>query len=89
MNTPVCFLAGDFPLLDELPPQVRLIPGDHNADVKALQRALRSAGYALEIDGYFGRITLACARSCLAEAQRKRDCCDAVDASTTLPNAAD
>ena len=37
--------------------------GDRDNDVKVLQRALRSVGYDLEIDGIFGRITQECVKS--------------------------
>ena len=37
--------------------------GSRGTDVKVLQRALRSVGYDLEIDGIFGRITLECVKS--------------------------
>lgn len=54
------FPADDMPLCL---PDALLRPGDHDHDVKLLQRALRNAGYQLEIDGRFGRITLECVRS--------------------------
>ena len=37
--------------------------GSRGEDVKVLQRALRSIGYDLVIDGIFGRITLECVKS--------------------------
>ena len=37
--------------------------GQRSEDVKVLQRALRSIGYDLVIDGIFGRITLECVKS--------------------------
>lgn len=66
MNTPAFFRAADFPFLPELPPDALLRPGDRHPDVKALQRGLRAAGYTLDVDGFFGRITLSCAQSFLA-----------------------
>lgn len=66
MSNPTHFRAADFPFLPELPAGTLLRPGDRNADVKALQRGLRAAGYNLDVDGYFGRITLSCAQSFLA-----------------------
>ena len=47
----------DFPVFSLLQRGVR------DEDVKVLQRALRSLGYALEIDGIFGRITEQCVLS--------------------------
>lgn len=46
-----------------LPADAMLRQGDRNDDVRSLQRALRSAGYALEVDGLLGRITLECVKS--------------------------
>ena len=48
---------------DTLPVDALLRRGDRDNDVRALQRALRSVGYDLEIDGIFGRITLECVKS--------------------------
>ena len=45
------------------PANVYLRRGDRDNDVRALQRALRTAGYDLEIDGVFGRITQECVKS--------------------------
>ena len=47
--------------------------GDRGEDVKLLQRALRSAGYDLAIDGVFGRITLECVKSFQATHDLERD----------------
>ena len=44
-------------------PTATLRRGDRDNDVRILQRALRQAGYELEIDGIFGRITLECVKS--------------------------
>ncbi|MBQ8556298.1 MAG: peptidoglycan-binding protein [Clostridia bacterium] len=44
-------------------PQCVIRRGDRGSDVKALQKALRSVGYDLEIDGIFGRITEFCVKS--------------------------
>ena len=46
-----------------LPVTATLRRGDRDADVKTLQRALRSVGYELDIDGVFGRITQECVKS--------------------------
>lgn len=46
-----------------LPTDALLRRGDRGADVKALQRALRTCGYELEIDGIFGPITEFCVKS--------------------------
>lgn len=54
-------------------PDVPLRPGEKSSDVRALQRLLRTAGYDLEIDGVFGRITLACVRSFQASHDLPRD----------------
>ncbi len=48
---------------DTLPTDVLLRRGDRDNDVRQLQRALRSVGYDLEIDGVFGRITQECVKS--------------------------
>lgn len=81
MHTPDQYCAADFPFLPELPPGMLLRPGDRSSDVKALQRGLRAAGYALDIDGYFGRITLACVSSFLAcPTQSRRDDSDEIPA---------
>ncbi len=47
--------------------------GSRGEDVKVLQRALRQAGYNLEIDGIFGRITLECVKSFQATHDLVRD----------------
>ena len=47
--------------------------GSRGEDVKALQRALRSVGYDLVIDGIFGRITLECVKSFQATHDLERD----------------
>ena len=47
--------------------------GDRGEDVKILQRALRSVGYDLAIDGIFGRITLECVKSFQATHDLERD----------------
>ena len=44
-------------------PTATLRRGDRDNDVRILQRALRQAGYDLEIDGVFGRITQECVKS--------------------------
>ena len=56
-----------------LPADSLLRRGDRDEDVKALQRALRSIGYDLEIDGVFGRITLECVKSFQATHGLARD----------------
>ena len=56
-----------------LPVDSLLRRGDRDEDVKALQRALRSIGYDLEIDGVFGRITLECVKSFQATHGLARD----------------
>ena len=56
-----------------LPVDSLLRRGDRDEDVKALQRALRSIGYDLEIDGVFGRITLECVKSFQATHGLTRD----------------
>ena len=56
-----------------LPADSLLRRGDRDEDVKALQRALRSIGYDLEIDGIFGRITLECVKSFQATHGLTRD----------------
>lgn len=50
-----------------------LRPGNRHEDVRVLQRALRSAGYDLEIDGFLGRVTLECVRSFQATHALTRD----------------
>jgi len=47
--------------------------GDRGEGVKLLQRALRSVGYDLAIDGIFGRITLECVKSFQATHDLDRD----------------
>ena len=54
-------------------PTATLRRGDRDADVKILQRILRSAGYGLEIDGVFGRITEECVKSFQATRGLVRD----------------
>lgn len=54
-------------------PDMPLRPGERGSEVRTLQRLLRAAGYALEIDGVFGRITLACVRSFQASHELPRD----------------
>jgi len=61
------------PAAAELPVDSLLRRGDRDEDVKALQRALRSIGYDLEIDGIFGRITLECVKSFQATHGLARD----------------
>lgn len=61
------------PVMTELPVDALLRRGDHDNDVKALQRALRSVGYDLEIDGIFGRITQECVKSFQATHALVRD----------------
>ena len=56
-----------------VPAETLLRRGDRGEIVKALQRALRAAGYDLEIDGVFGRITLACVKSFQATRGLVRD----------------
>ncbi len=56
-----------------LPVDALLRRGDRGSDVKALQRALRTVGYDLVIDGIFGRITLECVKSFQATHGLKRD----------------
>lgn len=58
---------------DELPLDTLLRLGDRDSDVRTLQRSLRSAGYELDIDGVFGRITLECVRSFQATNDLVRD----------------
>lgn len=58
---------------DALPLDTLLRLGDRDSDVRTLQRALRSAGYELDIDGVFGRITLECVRSFQATNDLARD----------------
>lgn len=58
---------------EELPVDSLLRRGDRDSDVKALQRALRCVGYALEIDGIFGRITQECVKSFQASHNLVRD----------------
>ena len=66
--------AADMPSASEAAlPTATLRRGDRDADVKALQRALRSAGYNLEIDGVFGRITEECVKSFQATHDLVRD----------------
>ena len=68
------FLPDESALPDEqLPVDALLRQGDRDSDVKALQRALRSLGYSLEIDGIFGRITLECVKSFQASQALIRD----------------
>ena len=57
----------------DLPVDALLRRGDRGSDVRQLQRALRQAGYDLEIDGIFGRITLECVRSFQATHDLERD----------------
>ena len=59
--------------LEALPTDALLRRGDRDCDVKALQRALRTAGYDLEIDGVFGRITQECVKSFQATHGLARD----------------
>lgn len=47
--------------------------GDHDSDVKELQRALRALGYDQSIDGRFDRTTLECVRSFQATHGLTRD----------------
>ena len=54
-------------------PAAMLRRGSSGSDVKALQRALRQAGYDLEIDGIFGRITQECVKSFQATHDLARD----------------
>ena len=56
-----------------LPKASLLRRGSRGEDVKALQRALRSIGYDLTIDGIFGRITLECVKSFQASHDLTRD----------------
>ena len=77
INQPFCW--NPFPtsearavVLDPLSMSV-LRPGDRHRDVRVLQRALRSAGYDLEIDGVLGRITLECVKSFQATHDLTRD----------------
>ena len=56
-----------------LPVDTLLRRGDRSEAVKLLQRALRSAGYDLEIDGIFGRITQECVKSFQATHRLVRD----------------
>lgn len=68
------FMPEDAQTLTEvLPLDALLRQGDRDSDVKALQRALRSVGYQLEIDGVFGRITLECVKSFQASRNLARD----------------
>ena len=59
--------------LPPLPVHASLQRGDHDSDVKALQRALRNVGYDLKIDGHFGRMTQECVKSFQATRQLPRD----------------
>ncbi len=59
--------------LDPLPMSVLRL-GDRHRDVRVLQRALRFAGYDLEIDGVLGCITLECVKSFQATHDLTRDC---------------
>ena len=54
-------------------PTATLRRGDRDNDVRILQRALRTAGYDLEIDGIFGRITQECVKSFQATHGLARD----------------
>lgn len=54
-------------------PTATLRRGDRDSDVKTLQRALRSVGFDLEIDGIFGRITQECVKSFQATHDLVRD----------------
>ena len=56
-----------------LPADALLRRGDRGNDVRALQRALRSAGYSLTVDGVFGRITQECVKSFQATHDLVRD----------------
>ena len=61
-------MENDAAIAPELPadidiPSAILRRGSRGNDVKVLQRILRQAGYDLEIDGIFGRITLECVKS--------------------------
>ena len=47
--------------------------GSKNESVRELQRALRSLGYALEIDGKFGPLTAQCVRTFQGSVQLERD----------------
>ena len=58
---------------DHLPTDALLRRGDRDNDVRELQRALRSIGYDLEIDGVFGRITQECVKSFQATHNLERD----------------
>ncbi len=60
-------------------PLTLLRAGSQGEDVKALQRALRTAGYLVSIDGHFGPVTECCLRSFQATHHLAR--CGA----TTLP----
>ncbi len=71
--------AADMSAVDEsdaapsLPVDALLRRGDRDNDVKELQRALRSMGYDLDIDGIFGRITQECVKSFQATHDLVRD----------------
>lgn len=77
INQPFCW--NPFPaqeaktvVLDPLSMSVLRL-GDRHRDVRVLQRALRSAGYDIEIDGVLGRITLECVKSFQATHDLTRD----------------
>ena len=58
---------------EEFPVDALLRRRDRDNDVKILQRALRSIGYDLEIDGIFGRITQSCVKTFQASQGLVRD----------------
>lgn len=66
-------MAQEDETVTELPVEAMLRRGDRDSDVKVLQRALRSIGYDLEIDGIFGRITQECVKSFQGTHGLKRD----------------
>ena len=71
-------MENDAAIAPELPadidiPSAILRRGSRGNDVKVLQRILRQAGYDLEIDGIFGRITLECVKSFQATNSLVRD----------------
>ncbi len=66
-------MPGETSLSRELPVEELLRRGDRGSDVKDLQRALRTVGYELDIDGIFGPITRECVKSFQASCGLERD----------------
>lgn len=70
---PPCPFPCPAPIIMDGSPAAALRHGDHDSDVKVLQRALRALGYEQPIDGRFDRTTLECVRSFQATHGLTRD----------------